>query len=115
MPAIPHSCTGATAAVVARGAGTQIPLGILRDHVWQNETFDAAPGDLFVLYTDASSKRAIRSTVRSATSGSPISSRTGPMIRMRCSRCCAIAVIEHQNNRAGVDDQTVIVLRLACT
>jgi sigma-B regulation protein RsbU (phosphoserine phosphatase) len=108
-PPLLHRRNGA---VVARGAGTQIPLGILRDHVWQNETFDAVPGDLLVLYTDGivearDAKHRPFGTERLAELVA-----NGPDNPHAMLELLRDAVIEHQNNRVGVDDQTLIVLRL---
>jgi len=99
--------------VVARGAGTQIPLGILRDHVWQNETFDAAPGDLFVLYTDGIVEA--RDPKHRPFGDERLADlvANGPDDPHALLALLRDAVIEHQNNRVGVDDQTLIVLRLA--
>jgi sigma-B regulation protein RsbU (phosphoserine phosphatase) len=109
-PPLLHRSHGA---VVARGAGTQIPLGILRDHVWQNETFDAAPGDLFVLYTDGIVEA--RDPKHRPFGDERLAElvANGPDDPHAMLALLRDAVIEHQNNPVGVDDQTLIVLRLA--
>jgi len=109
-PPLLHRSNGA---VVARGGGTQIPLGILRDHVWQNETFDAAPGDLFVLYTDGIVEA--RDPKHRPFGDERLADlvANGPDDPHALLALLRDAVIEHQNNRVGVDDQTLIVLRLA--
>ena len=38
--------------VTLRGAGEQIPVGIVRDHVFENRVFEVATGDVLVLHTD---------------------------------------------------------------
>jgi sigma-B regulation protein RsbU (phosphoserine phosphatase) len=108
-PPLLHRSHGA---VVARGAGTQIPLGILRDHVWQNETFDAAPGDLFVLYTDGIVEA--RDPKHRPFGNERLADlvANGPDDPHALLALLRDAVIEHQNNPVGVDDQTLIVLRL---
>jgi sigma-B regulation protein RsbU (phosphoserine phosphatase) len=98
--------------VTARGAGTQIPLGILRDHVWQNDFFDVAAGDILVLHTDGvieardSAHRPFGSErLTDLVSGGP----EDPAALLALLRDELIA---HQGSPLGVDDQTLMVLRI---
>ena len=99
--------------VIAFDAGTQIPLGILRDHVWQNEQFDVESGDVLVLYTDGvieardveqrpfGSERLVELV------------RNGPHDANALLGLLRDELIAHQGSALGVDDQTLIVLRIA--
>jgi sigma-B regulation protein RsbU (phosphoserine phosphatase) len=98
--------------VTLRGAGEQIPLGILRDHAFENRTFDVAVGDVLVLYTDgiieardaAQRPFGIERLAHLVAGGPPDSCALLALLRDE--------VIAHQRNRLGVDDQTLIVLRV---
>jgi len=99
--------------VVPRGAGEQIPLGILRDYVFRNSEFDIDPGDVFVLYTDG-----IVETRDSRGQAFGIERLTtlvgeGPEQPAALLATLRDAVFEHQGAPIGVDDQTLIVLRVA--
>jgi sigma-B regulation protein RsbU (phosphoserine phosphatase) len=99
--------------VVARGAGTQIPLGILRDHVWENEQFTVESGDVLVLYTDGvveardfeqrpfGNERLIELV------------RNGPDDATALLGLLRDELIAHQGSALGGDDQTLIVLRIS--
>jgi phosphoserine phosphatase RsbU/P len=100
-------------AVVPRGAGEQIPLGILRDYAFRNSEFDADPGDVLVLYTDGVIEARDRK-------GRPFGAdrlaslvATGPEPAADLLASLRDALLEHQNGPIGVDDQTLIVLRIA--
>jgi len=99
--------------VTARGGGTQIPLGILRDHVWQNETFDVEAGDVLVLYTDGVIE------ARNRTGHAFGSERLIELVRAGAAEPAVLMavirdeLIAHQGGPLGVDDQTLIVLRVA--
>jgi len=98
---------------VPRGAGEQIPLGILRDYVFRNSEFDIDPGDVFVLYTDS-----IVETRDSRGQAFGIERLTtlvgeGPEQPAALLATLRDAVFEHQGAPIGVDDQTLIVLRVA--
>jgi sigma-B regulation protein RsbU (phosphoserine phosphatase) len=99
--------------VVPRGAGEQIPLGILRDHAFRNSEFDVDPGDVLVLYTDGIVEARDRKgrpfgieRLASLTAG-------GPQQPAELLALLRDALIEHQGGPLGVDDQTLIVLRIA--
>jgi len=98
--------------VTARGGGTQIPLGILRDYEWQNESFEVEAGDVFVLYTDGVVE-ARDSEHREFGSQRLIESvRAGPTDPAQLLAVLRDELIAHQGGPLGVDDQTLIVLRV---
>ncbi len=98
--------------VTLRGAGEQIPVGIVRDHVFDDRVFDVAPGDVLVLHTDGIVE------ARDAT-GTPFGMprlealvREGPTDPDALLASIRTALHAHQGGPLGTDDQTVIVLRL---
>lgn len=99
--------------VIARGAGEQIPLGILRDHVWENRTFEVEAGDVFVLYTDGiveardARQRPFGNEKLTSLIGGGPSEPSALLTLLRDE------VIAHQGTPIGSDDQTLIVLRIA--
>ena len=108
-PPLLHRC-GDT--VVPRGAGEQIPLGILRDHVYRNSEFDVGAGDVLVLYTDGVIEARDRK-------GHPFGiERLGALIGEgetepgKLIASLRDALIAHQGGPVGVDDQTLIALRV---
>ena len=114
-----YVCAGHPAAYVKRGGtlrtlGTGedggIPLGILREHRWENHVTVFEPGDTLVLYTDGVveardaqgrmfGQERIESLLREG-NGDPEAIK---------SRVCD-ALFEHQGGNVGQDDQTLIVL-----
>ncbi|MEO7755953.1 MAG: PP2C family protein-serine/threonine phosphatase [Dokdonella sp.] len=98
--------------VTSFGAGTQIPLGILRNHVWENEQFDVETGDVLVLYTDGVIEArdfeqrpfGNERLVELVRNGPPDASALLAMLRDE--------LIAHQGSALGVDDQTLIVLHI---
>ena len=100
-------------AVTPRGAGEQIPLGILRDHMFRNSEFEVDPGDVFVLYTDGiveardGSGRPFGTERLAALVGEGPEEPAALLVMLRD------ALFEHQRGPIGVDDQTLIVLRIA--
>jgi sigma-B regulation protein RsbU (phosphoserine phosphatase) len=98
--------------VTLRGAGEQIPLGILRDHAFENRTFDVAAGDMLVLYTDgiieardgAQRPFGTERLAHLVAGGPPDSAALLALLRDE--------VIAHQRSPLGVDDQTLIVLHV---
>jgi len=95
-----------------RGAGEQIPLGILRDHAFENHTFTVAVGDLLVLYTDGIIE------ARDAAQRPFGIERLAALVAAGPSEAAALLallrdeVIAHQRGPLGVDDQTLIVLHI---
>lgn len=99
--------------ILRHGAGTQIPLGVLREHAWQNESFEVESGDILVLYTDGVVE------ARDA-SGEPFGEqrlaelvRTGPRQADALLALLRERLVAHQGSDAGSDDQTLVVLRIA--
>lgn len=98
--------------VTVRGNGEQIPLGILRDHVWDNRHFDVEAGDILVLYTDGIIE------ARSAEGVAFGSERlidlvgSGPQEPANLLDAIRSALFAHQGSTIGSDDQTVMVLRV---
>ncbi|MFI4968730.1 MAG: PP2C family protein-serine/threonine phosphatase [Lysobacterales bacterium] len=99
-------------AVTARGAGTQIPLGILRDHEWQNETFEVDSGDLLVLCTDGVIEARDRDQRPFGSDRLIERVRTGPTDPAALLAQLRDDLLAHQGSALGVDDQTLIVLRI---
>ena len=99
--------------ILRHGAGTQIPLGVLRDHVWQNETFEVASGDLLVLYTDGvvEARDAQREPFGEQRLAELV--RTGPTRPAELLTLLRERLVEHQGSEIGSDDQTLAVLRIA--
>jgi sigma-B regulation protein RsbU (phosphoserine phosphatase) len=100
-------------AVTQRGAGEQIPLGILRDYAFRNSEFEADSGDVFVLYTDGVIEARDRK-------GQPFGiERLTTLVAEGAEHPSDLmaslrdTLIEHQGGPLGVDDQTLIVLRVA--
>ena len=117
-----YVCAGHPVAYVKRGAtlrtlGTGddggIPLGILREHRWDNHVTAFGSGDVLVVYTDGVveardaqgrmfGQERIERILRDS-DDAPEAIKT---------RLCE-ALFEHQGGTAGQDDQTLIVLRQA--
>ena len=101
------------AVITPRGAGEQIPLGILRDYQFRNSEFEVEPGDVFVLYTDGIVEARDRDSVEfgltrlTALAGEGDDEPRALLARLRD------AVIAHQGSAVGHDDQTLIVLRIS--
>ena len=100
-------------AVTPHGAGEQIPLGILRDHVFRNSEFDVYAGDVLVLYTDGVIEARDRKGHPFGTERLTALIGDGPEEPSKLLPTLRDALIEHQGGPLGVDDQTLIVLRVA--
>ena len=98
--------------VTARGGGSQIPLGVLRDHVWHNDEFDADIGDLLVLYTDGVIDA--RDAAERPFGGERLLElvREGPDEPAALLALLRRELITHQGAAIGADDQTLIVLHI---
>jgi sigma-B regulation protein RsbU (phosphoserine phosphatase) len=98
--------------VTPRGAGEQIPLGILRDHVFRNSEFDVDSGDVFVLYTDGVIEARDRTGRPFGTERLSSLIGDGPHEPAALLALLRDTLIDHQGGPLGVDDQTLIVLRI---
>ncbi len=98
--------------VVERDSGLQIPLGVLREHEWENAQFSVEPGDTLVLYTDGIIE------ARNSTGEAFGVDRLRRLVAEGAHAPDALlaelreAVFEHQDSLIGHDDQTLIVLRI---
>ena len=97
--------------LLGQGDDAGIPLGILRDHRWENATTGFRRGDLLVLYTDGMVEArdaggnafGIERLATLVGSGDPAPAATVARVRD--------AVHAHQGGSVGIDDQTLIALR----
>jgi sigma-B regulation protein RsbU (phosphoserine phosphatase) len=99
--------------VTPRGGGTQIPLGVLRDHVWQNESFAIEAGDVLVLYTDGVVEARDREHRPFGDERLARLVADGPDAPPALLALLRDELIAHQGGPIGSDDQTLIVLRIA--
>lgn len=116
-----HVCAGHPPALLRRGdrviplgeGGGDIPLGVLRDHVYTQHTIGTEPGDTLILYTDGlieacdghGRRFGLPHLIALAGSGSAEPARLRDRLRD--------AVHAHQGSHIGTDDQTLVVLRLS--
>ncbi|HEY6984761.1 MAG TPA: PP2C family protein-serine/threonine phosphatase [Rhodanobacteraceae bacterium] len=98
--------------VTPRGAGEQIPLGILRDHVFRNSEFEIQSGDVLVLYTDGVIEARDRKGQQFGIERLTALICDGPEEPSKLLPTLRDALIEHQDAPLGSDDQTLIVLRV---
>ncbi len=94
--------------------GRDIPIGVLREHVFSNYRYDGANGDLLVFYTDGITEaRDVDGREFGIDRLESILTRT-PLSTPEAILSCILAELHaHQGNSIGNDDQTLIVLRLA--
>ena len=118
-----YVCAGHSPALLCRGSERRwlgldndagIPLGILREHQWDNVKLPIEPGDTLLLYTDGivearnadgvmfGQDRLVEGMVDAA--DMELDALRDQLVK---------AVQEHQGNVFGTDDQTLILLRLA--
>jgi phosphoserine phosphatase RsbU/P len=98
--------------IAMHGEGEQIPLGVLREHAWQNREIAVERGDLLVLYTDGIIEaRNADGEPFGADRLSAVVAAATPQARATLN-AIVDAVFSHQGERIGSDDQTVIVLRI---
>lgn len=99
--------------VLTLGEGGDIPLGVLRDHVYTQHTLATEPGDTLVLYTDglieACDGHGRRFGLPHLTALTGSGSAEPATLRDRLRD----AVHAHQGGEIGTDDQTMVVLRLS--
>jgi phosphoserine phosphatase RsbU/P len=96
--------------LLGRDHEASIPLGILREHRWENSRVPFLPGDRLVLYTDgileardARGRMFGLERLQALLRGETLDA-TATLARIRD------AVAEHQGSDIGADDQTAIVL-----
>jgi sigma-B regulation protein RsbU (phosphoserine phosphatase) len=90
-----------------------IPLGILREHRWDNVDIAFGPGDLLMIYTDGILEAKDRRGRQFGIDG------LNDVLAASSPECSAAQIVErfraalfiHQGSPIGVDDQTLIVLR----
>ena len=98
--------------VTLRGAGEQIPLGILRDHAFENRTFAVAVGDVLVLYTDGIIEARDAEQRLFGIERLVALIASGPLEAAALLALLRDEVVAHQRGPLGVDDQTLIVLHI---
>jgi len=93
--------------------GRDIPIGILKEHRFSHHTYDAASGDVLVMYTDgitearnAAGEQFGIERLESILARNP-SQTPQALLGTMLSELYA-----HQNSEIGIDDQTLIVLKL---
>ena len=96
--------------LLGRDQDASIPLGILREHRWDNVKVPFLPGDRLVIYTDGileardgRGRMFGLERLQSLLEGERLDA-TATLSRIRD------AVVEHQGSDIGTDDQTLIVL-----
>ena len=102
---------GDTVTLLGLGDDGGIPVGILREHRWENSTAPFLRGDLLVLYTDGIAEArnghgeqfGVERIAALVASGDPAPAAVLARVRD--------AVHAHQGGGVGTDDQTLIALR----
>jgi sigma-B regulation protein RsbU (phosphoserine phosphatase) len=94
------------------GEGDQIPLGVLRDYEYRNNGLTLESGDILVLYTDGivEAKNPRGEMFGSERLRELVASGADMPQALRDS--IVVAVRTHQENQAGSDDQTLVVLKI---
>lgn len=102
-----------TQQLLGRDHEASIPLGILREHRWENSKVTFLPGDRLVLYTDgileardARGRMFGLERLQALLQGEKLDA-AATLARIRD------AVAEHQGSDIGADDQTLVVLHQA--
>ncbi|MEO8670157.1 MAG: SpoIIE family protein phosphatase [Tahibacter sp.] len=101
-------------AVHALGAGEDagIPLGVLREHRWENSSSALLEGDILAIYTDGLIEARNDSLVPFGRDRLIDLLRGGSLDPAEISARITSALNDHQGSSTGVDDQTLIVLRI---
>jgi sigma-B regulation protein RsbU (phosphoserine phosphatase) len=111
LPALVRS--GSEVRLLGRDHDAGIPLGILREHRWENHLTRFGRGDVLVLYTDGVVEaRDRRSRMLGAERVQQLLADGDPQPEAVLARLRE-ALFEHQRGEVGADDQTIIVLRQA--
>lgn len=93
--------------------GRDIPIGILKEHAYDNHLYDARPGDLLVLYTDGVTEaRNAQGKEFGIERLESILARNELDTPQDLLSCMLSELHAHQGGAIGVDDQTLILLRL---
>jgi sigma-B regulation protein RsbU (phosphoserine phosphatase) len=96
---------------LGRDEDASIPLGVLREHRWENFVVPWQPGDLLLLYTDGIIEaRDARGRAFGAQRLFDLVASAPPEPEAMLARARE-ALYEHQGGEIGVDDQSMIVLR----
>lgn len=99
-------------AVHVRDHKGDIPIGILRDHVWENTHVDVEAGDLLVLHTDGIVEARDAAGVPFGDARLIELIAHGPDDPALLLESLRAALFAHQGSTIGVDDQTLLVLRI---
>jgi phosphoserine phosphatase RsbU/P len=94
------------------GESDQIPLGVLRDHEYRNNEVGLSAGDVLVLYTDGLLETRDRGGQMFGMDRLRELVATGPDNPQALRDNIVAAIQAYQENIAGADDQTLIVLRI---
>lgn len=95
------------------GLQGDIPLGILRDHVFSNQLLPYQPGDCFVLYSDGITEARNPQGEMFGVERIEHLLATGDRHPEKIMARIRDAVHSHQQGTIGVDDQTLLVIQLA--
>lgn len=101
----------ATGAVEELTGGGGIPLGILRDNVWENGVTRLAKGDVLVIYTDGVIEARAPAGAQFGKEGLMAVLRDGDTDPDNVARRIERAIETHQQELPRRDDQTVVVVR----
>ncbi|MGE4071553.1 MAG: PP2C family protein-serine/threonine phosphatase, partial [Lysobacterales bacterium] len=93
--------------------GRDIPIGILKEHAYDNHLYDARSGDVLVVYTDGVTEaRNAQGEEFGIERLESILARSELDTPQALLRSMLAELHAHQGGEIGVDDQTLIVLRL---
>jgi sigma-B regulation protein RsbU (phosphoserine phosphatase) len=94
--------------------GRDIPIGILREHRFDNHVFDAEGGDILVFYTDGITEARNSAGHEFGVEGlEAILQRSSLRTPEALLSAMLAELYAHQGDDTGRDDQTLVVLRLA--
>ncbi len=88
-------------------------MGVLRDYVWENEQFNVETDDVLVLYTHGVIEARDREQRPFGNEKLVEPVRNGPHDANALLGLLRDELIAHQGSALGVDDQTLIVLRIS--
>lgn len=94
--------------------GRDIPIGVLREHVFSNHRYDGANGDLLVFYTDGVTEARNGESREFGIEKLEAILARSPLSTPEAILSTILAELHaHQGSSIGNDDQTLIVLRLS--